>query len=242
MQIEIKDLHKSYRNDHEILHGINTTINKGDIVCIIGPSGSGKSTLLRCINLLNTITSGDILFDGNSILTQDINKVRTKIGMVFQSFNLFNNLDVLNNLVIGQTKVLKINKEEAIKKAMKNLELVGMEEFIHANVNSLSGGQKQRIAIARTLCMEPEVILFDEPTSALDPEMVQEVLNVIKEVAKTGITMAIVTHEMAFAKDVSNRIIFMDKGQIIDERDTVSFFNNNDNPRVKEFLARFNNK
>lgn len=240
--IQIKNLQKSFDNK-DVLKNINLDIYKGEVVCIIGSSGSGKSTLLRCLNLLNEPDSGTILFNGQDLTDPKINldEIRTKIGMVFQSFNLFNNMTVLKNCTIGPVKVLKTSKEAAQEKALKMLDQVGMSEFVSSGVKKLSGGQKQRVAIARSLCMEPEIMLFDEPTSALDPEMVGEVLNVIKNVANSGMTMVIVTHEMQFAKEVSTRMVFMDDGYILEDAPTEEFFANPKNERTKEFLKRFIN-
>ena len=211
--ISIKDLSKSFGN-HEVLRKIDIDIEAGEIICIVGSSGSGKSTLLRCINKLERQTSGKILYHDKEVrnVQKDINEYRSRVGMVFQSFNLFNNMTVLQNCMLCTRKVLHISKEEAFNRAITHLKDVGMAPYINAKPSQLSGGQKQRVAIARSLCMNPEVLLFDEPTSALDPEMVGEVLNVMKELAKTGLTMIIVTHEMAFARDVSTRTIFMDSG------------------------------
>ncbi|SDY45558.1 amino acid ABC transporter ATP-binding protein, PAAT family [Proteiniborus ethanoligenes] len=237
--INIQHLSKSF-GTHEVLKDINFSVNKGEVVCIIGSSGSGKSTLLRCINLLEKPSSGEIIYNGENILDDkhDIYGYRTKLGMVFQQFNLFNNHNVLNNCIVGQMKVLKRSKEEAEQIAMKYLKTVGMEGFINANPKQLSGGQKQRVAIARALAMEPDVMLFDEPTSALDPEMVGEVLKVMKELAETGLTMLIVTHEMGFAKEVSDRVVFMDNGVIAEEGTPEQIFNNPTQERTKEFLQR----
>ncbi len=241
--IEIQHLRKSF-GDNEILKDINFSVNKGEVVCIIGASGSGKSTLLRCINLLEKPSGGRIIYKGENILDDrhDIYAYRTKLGMVFQQFNLFNNHDVLSNCMVGQMKVLKRSKDEAQKVAMKYLSVVGMDQYINAKPKQLSGGQKQRVAIARALSMEPDVLLFDEPTSALDPEMVGEVLNVMKELAKSGLTMLVVTHEMGFAKEVSNRVVFMDKGVIAEEGAPDQIFNNPIQERTKEFLKRVLNK
>ena len=238
MILEIKNLKKKFDNQ-EVLKDVSLTVDKGEVICVLGSSGSGKSTLLRCINLLNNYDDGEILFNGKNILDANVNELRSKIGMVFQSFNLFNNLNVLKNCMVGQTKVLKKNKEEARAKALETLELVGMSDFINKNVKQLSGGQKQRVAIARSLCMAPDIILFDEPTSALDPEMVGEVLNVIKKVKETGVTMIIVTHEMQFAKEVSSRVLFMNDGVILEDSPTKEFFTNPKNDRTKEFLKRY---
>ena len=229
--------------NHEVLKDIDFQIEKGEVVCVIGSSGSGKSTLLRCMNLLETPTSGTVSFHEEKIGGHQgkVNEYRAKVGMVFQSFNLFNNMTVLENCMSGSRKVLKKHKEEAKATAIKNLMKVGMAPYIHAKPAQLSGGQKQRVAIARALTMEPEVLLFDEPTSALDPEMVGEVLTVMKELAEEGLTMIIVTHEMAFARDVSTKTIFMDKGVIAESDAPEKLFTNPSNPRTKEFLARFMN-
>lgn len=237
--LEIVHLKKSF-GTHEVLKDINFNVNKGEVVCIIGPSGSGKSTLLRCINLLEKPSGGKILYKGKNILEEnhDIYAYRTKLGMVFQQFNLFNNHNVLSNCTVGQIKVLKRSKKEAEEVAMKYLRVVGMEQYINAKPKQLSGGQKQRVAIARALSMEPDVMLFDEPTSALDPELVDEVLRVMKKLAQTGLTMLIVTHEMEFAKEVADRIVFMDKGIIEEEGSPEEIFNNPKRERTKEFLRR----
>ena len=237
--IEIKHLSKSF-GSHKVLKDIDFSVDKGEVVCIIGSSGSGKSTLLRCVNLLETPTGGEIIYNGENILDDkhDIYKYRSKLGMVFQHFNLFNNHDVLSNCVVGQMKVLGRSKEESEKVAMKYLELVGMSNYINAKPKQLSGGQKQRVAIARALSMEPDVILYDEPTSALDPEMVGEVLNIMKELAKSGLTMLVVTHEMGFAREVSDRVVFMDKGVIVEEGPPSKVLVNPDHERTKEFLKR----
>ena len=237
--VEIKNLTKSFGDNH-VLKGINLEVKPGEVICIIGTSGSGKSTLLRCCNLLEYPNSGEIYFFNQNIVDRktNLNKLRTKIGMVFQSFNLFNNKNVLDNCTLGPIKILKKNRKEAEKEALEILDSVGMKDFAEANVNTLSGGQKQRVAIARTLCMKPEVILFDEPTSALDPEMVGEVLEVMKRLAKEGMTMLVVTHEMGFAKEVASRVIFMDQGVICEEGTPKELFNNPQNPRTKEFLKR----
>lgn len=239
---QINHLGKTF-GTHVVLRDIDFTVNTGDVTCIIGASGSGKSTLLRCMNLLETPTSGEILFHGNPITGKDFNQstYRTKVGMVFQSFNLFNNMTVLENCMVGVTKVLKKSKEEARESAMFYLEKVGMAPYINAKPRQLSGGQKQRVAIARALAMKPEVILFDEPTSALDPQMVGEVLDVIKKLAEEGFTMIIVTHEMAFARDVSNNIVFMADGVICEEGNPKEVFENPKTDRMKEFLSRFRN-
>ncbi len=241
--IKIVNLRKSF-GDHEVLKGVDLEVKKGEVVSVIGASGSGKSTMLRCINLLETPSGGEILYNGNSILAPDFElaSYRAKVGMVFQQFNLFNNMNVLKNCVIGQMKVLKRTKEEAEKIAMEYLGKVGMSAFINARPAQLSGGQKQRVAIARALAMNPDVLLFDEPTSALDPEMVGEVLSVMKELAKTGLTMIVVTHEMQFAKDVSSRVVFMDGGYVAEDNSPEVIFNEPENPRTKEFLYRVLNK
>ena len=239
--INIKDLYKTF-GDHDVLRGINLEVKKGEVVSIIGSSGSGKSTILRCINLLEEPTSGDILIDGQSAIRNELNKqqLATKVGMVFQSFNLFNNMNVLKNCMIGQMTVLKRDKETAKTNALKYLSLVGMTQFINARPAQLSGGQKQRVAIARALAMDSECLLFDEPTSALDPEMVGEVLDVMKNLAKTGLTMIIVTHEMQFAKDVSDRVIFIDEGTVLEDKPAKEFFEHPDKERVISFLKRMN--
>lgn len=238
--IEVRHLSKSF-GTHVVLRDVDFTVNHGDVTCVIGASGSGKSTLLRCINLLETPTHGSVLFHGQDITAKgsDPCAYRAKVGMVFQSFNLFNNLTVLENCMIGQTKVLKRSKEEAKKNAMKYLEKVGMAPYINAKPKQISGGQKQRVAIARALAMEPEVLLFDEPTSALDPQMVGEVLAVMRTLAKEGITMIIVTHEMAFARDVSNHVVFMADGVIEEEGTPADIFGNPQKAKTKEFLSRF---
>ncbi len=237
--IEINHLKKSF-GENEVLKDINVTVNEGEVLTIIGSSGSGKSTLLRCINLLEKPTSGAILYKGENVLTKnyDLPKYRTHLGMVFQSFNLFNNMNVLENCVSGQVTVLKRSKEEAKKIAIENLEKVGMGRYVSAKPAQLSGGQKQRVAIARSLSMNPDVMLFDEPTSALDPEMVGEVLLTMKALAETGLTMVIVTHEMGFARDVSDRVIFMDKGVIAEEGTPEDIFVHPKEERTKAFLAR----
>lgn len=238
--ISIEALSKSF-GDHEVLRKIDFAVEKGEVICILGSSGSGKSTLLRCINKLEHQTTGKILYHGKPVrdVQKEVNEYRSKVGMVFQSFNLFNNMTVLQNCMAGTRKVLHIPKEEAFERAITHLKAVGMAPYINAYPAQLSGGQKQRVAIARALCMNPEVLLFDEPTSALDPEMVGEVLNVMKELAKTGLTMIIVTHEMGFARDVSTRTIFMDKGYIVEDDKPSEFFTNPKHPRTREFLSRF---
>ena len=237
--IEINHLSKAFGHN-VVLKDINAKFYQGEVVCVIGSSGSGKSTMLRCLNLLETPTSGDILFKNESIITKkiDINKYRSKVGMCFQSFNLFNNMTVLQNCMIGQQKVLKRPKEEAKKIAIEFLAKVNMAAYINANVTLLSGGQKQRVAIARALAMSPEVLLFDEPTSALDPEMVGEVLDVIKNLANEKMTMIIVTHEMDFARQLADRVMFMDQGVIAEEGSSEKIFSSPENIRTKEFLKR----
>ena len=238
--LEIRHLGKSF-GTHEVLRDIDFTVKKGDVISIIGASGSGKSTLLRCVNLLETPSSGQILYHGTDVAGRGVNapEYRSHVGMVFQSFNLFNNMTVLENCMEGARKVLHVSKEEAFDRAIKHLKEVGMAPYINARPEQLSGGQKQRVAIARGLCMNPEVLLFDEPTSALDPEMVGEVLNVMKELASSGLTMLIVTHEMDFAKNVSSRVLFMDKGYVVEDAPPEEFFTNPKNDRSREFLSRF---
>lgn len=237
--IEIQHLGKTFGN-HEVLKDIDFKVNKGEVVSIIGSSGSGKSTLLRCINLLEKPTTGQVIYKGENILdsNHDTLNYRTKLGMVFQQFNLFNNKNVLDNCIIGQVKVLNRSREEAEKVAKKYLKVVGMDKYLNAKPRQLSGGQKQRVAIARALSMEPDVMLFDEPTSALDPEMVGEVLKVMKDLGESGITMLVVTHEMEFAREVSHRVVFMDKGVIAEEGTPEEIFNNPTQPRTREFLRR----
>ena len=238
--LEVKHLSKAF-GKHQVLRDIDFTVRPGDVTSIIGASGSGKSTLLRCINLLETPSAGEILFHGKDITGRGVNApaYRTKVGMVFQSFNLFNNMTVLENCMVGQTKVLKKSREEARANAMKYLEKVGMAPYIHAKPRQISGGQKQRVAIARALAMEPEVLLFDEPTSALDPEMVGEVLSVMRDLADEGMTMLVVTHEMAFARDVSNHVVFMAEGVICEEGQPQELFAHPKQERTREFLSRF---
>ena len=237
--INVRNLYKSF-GKNDVLKDINETIKKGEVVVIIGPSGSGKSTFLRCLNLLEEPTSGVINFEGEDITDKkvDINKIREKMGMVFQQFNLFPHKTVMENLTIGSTKIKKISNGEAVKKGSELLEKVGLLDKKNVYPNSLSGGQKQRIAIARALAMEPDVMLFDEPTSALDPEMVGEVLNVMKSLAKDGMTMVVVTHEMGFAKEVGDRILFMYDGRIIEEGTPEEIFQNPKNSRTKDFLSK----
>ena len=238
--LELRHLQKSF-GDHAVLRDIHLAVYPGETLSIIGSSGSGKSTLLRCVNLLEEPSSGEIFFHGKNVQDRsvDICRTRAQMVMVFQSFNLFNNLTVLQNCLIGPMRVLKISRAEAEERAMKYLDRVGMTPFIHARPRQLSGGQKQRAAIARALCMEPEVLLFDEPTSALDPEMVGEVLEVMRSLAKEGRTMLIVTHEMAFARDVSDRVVFMKDGVICEEGAPEQIFGSPARPETREFLARF---
>lgn len=237
--IRVNNLHKSFEKN-EVLKGINEHIEKGEVVVVIGPSGSGKSTFLRCLNLLEVPTSGEIIFEGKNITDKkvDINKIREKMGMVFQQFNLFPHKTVLDNLTIAPIKVKGVSKADAEKKAKELLDRVGLLNKADAYPSSLSGGQKQRIAIARALAMDLDVMLFDEPTSALDPEMVGEVLNVMKELAKEGMTMIVVTHEMGFAREVGDRILFMDKGNIMEEGTPEEIFSNPKNPRTIDFLSK----
>ena len=241
--LKIEHLVKTF-GTNEVLRDIDFTVSKGDVISIIGSSGSGKSTLLRCINMLEDATGGKILFHGKDILKGEVDedKYRTKVGMVFQSFNLFNNYTVLDNCMIGQTHVLKRSKEEAREKALEYLSKVGMAQYIKAKPRQLSGGQKQRVAIARALAMDPEVLLFDEPTSALDPEMVGEVLDFMHELADDGMTMLVVTHEMASARDVSKRVIYMADGRIEEDDKPEIIFTSPKSPRTRDFLSRFNAK
>ena len=240
--VSVCDLKKSF-GEREILKGISFDIHRGDVTCIIGPSGSGKSTLIRCVNFLEHPTGGHIEYKGQDVMQafQSLPQYRTKVGMVFQSFNLFNNMTVLENCMVGQVKVLGKHKDEAKATTVKYLKHVGMDSYVNAKPHQLSGGQKQRVAIARALALEPEVLLMDEPTSALDPEMVGEVLRVIRDLAKEGFTMVIVTHEMAFARDVSSRVIFIDQGVIAEEGEPKELFSNPKNQRTRDFLSRFQN-
>ncbi len=240
MILDIKHLSKSF-GTHEVLRDIDFTVNKGDVTSIIGASGSGKSTLLRCINLLETPTSGQILYHGENVLTGNVkpHEYRSHVGMVFQSFNLFNNMTVLENCMVGQRKVLGRSKAEAKEIAMEYLNKVGMTPYINAKPRQISGGQKQRVAIARALAMNPEILLFDEPTSALDPEMVGEVLEVMRQLADSGVTMLVVTHEMAFARDVSNRVVYMNEGVICEQGTPEEVFGNPQCQETKDFLSRF---
>ncbi|MEE0954773.1 MAG: amino acid ABC transporter ATP-binding protein [Eubacterium sp.] len=240
--VEIKDIHKSF-GDLEVLKGVNFSVNEGEVVCLVGRSGSGKSTLLRCINLLEKPDAGTIRVFGEDILhTRDVNAYRAKVGMCFQQFNLFNNMNVLRNCVYPQQKVLKKSREEAEKTAYQYLDHVGMREFAGQSVKTISGGQKQRVAIARALCMNPRLMLFDEPTSALDPEMVGEVLNVMRDLAKEGLTMIIVTHEMGFAREVADRVVFMDQGKIEEEGTPEQIFEHPKSERTASFLRASVNK
>ena len=237
--IDVKDLRKSF-GELEVLKGVSQHISKGERVVLIGPSGSGKSTFLRCLNLLETPTAGEIIFEGQSITDEkcDINKIRQKMGMVFQHFNLFPNMTILKNITLAPVRTGLMNKEQAEKKARELLKRVGLEDKADSYPAQLSGGQKQRIAIVRALCMQPEVMLFDEPTSALDPEMVGEVLDVMKELAKTGMTMVCVTHEMGFAREVADRVLFMDEGKILEEGTPAEIFTSPKEQRTKDFLNK----
>ena len=237
--LQVQHLSKTFGTNN-VLRDIDFTVSAGDVTSIIGASGSGKSTLLRCINLLERPTSGSILFHGEDVTQGKVNEAayRARVGMVFQSFNLFNNMTVLENCIIGQTKVLKMKKEEAQERAMMFLDKVGMAPYIGAKPRQLSGGQKQRVAIARALAMQPEVLLFDEPTSALDPEMVGEVLDLMRQLAADGMTMAVVTHEMGFAREVASRVIFMDGGAILEENTPSELFDHPQNPRTQTFLSK----
>ncbi|MGE5632427.1 MAG: amino acid ABC transporter ATP-binding protein [Caulobacteraceae bacterium] len=237
--IQVSDLQKKF-GDLQVLNGINVKIEKGEVMVIIGPSGSGKSTFLRCLNLLEEPTAGEVIFEGTSITDKknDINKLREKMGMVFQQFNLFPHKTVLENITLAPRKVKKLTEKAADEIALGLLKRIGLEDKTHVYPNQLSGGQKQRIAIARALAMSPDVMLFDEPTSALDPEMVGEVLDVMKELAAEGMTMVVVTHEMGFAKEVGSRVLFMDEGRIVEEGSPEEVFNNPQNPRTKDFLGK----
>ena len=238
--LEIRHLGKSF-GTHEVLRDIDFNVKKGDVISIIGASGSGKSTLLRCINLLETPDAGHVWFEGSDLTADhvDVNKLREDIGMVFQGFNLFNNMDVLDNCTLAPVTLKKMSKAEAEKVAMEHLTSVGLEKFAHAAVGRLSGGQKQRVAIARALCMNPQIMLFDEPTSALDPQIVGEVLEVMRGLARDGMTMVVVTHEMAFAKEVSDRVVFMDRGVILEQGSPREIFGNPKESRTREFLSRY---
>ena len=236
--IQVENVRKSF-DGNIVLSDISFSVGKGDVVCLIGPSGSGKSTMLRCINLLEDIDEGKITVLGHDIGTiKDINSYRKDVGMVFQQFNLFSNMNVLDNCMLAQTKVLRRNRQQAEEKAREMLKKVGMLDFIHAYPSTLSGGQKQRVAIARSLCMDPQILLFDEPTSALDPEMVSEVLNVMKDLARDDMTMIVVTHEMGFAREVADKVLFMDDGVIVEEGTPSEMFNNPRNERTRQFLSR----
>ena len=237
--IDVKDLHKSF-GDTEVLKGINEHVNRGEKVVVIGPSGSGKSTFLRCLNLLETPTSGEIVFDGVSMTDPktDINRMRQKMGMVFQHFNLFNNLNIMDNMTLAPVRTKLMTKAQAQEEAIMLLKRVGLEDKAYAYPAQLSGGPKQRIAIVRGLAMHPEVMLFDEPTSALDPELVGEVLEVMRKLADDGMTMVVVTHEMGFAREVANRVLFMDAGEVIEQGTPEEIFGNPQNPRTQSFLSK----
>ncbi|MBD5501988.1 MAG: amino acid ABC transporter ATP-binding protein [Lachnospiraceae bacterium] len=237
--IIVKDLHKTFEDNH-VLRGINYHIHPGEKIVIVGPSGSGKSTFLRCLNLLELPTSGEVWFDGQDITDPktNIDKVRQHMGMVFQNFNLFNNHTIMDNITLAPVKLKLMNKEEAGENALKLLERVGLKDKADSYPSQLSGGQKQRIAIVRSLAMSPKVMLFDEPTSALDPEMVGEVLEVMKELAESGMTMVVVTHEMGFAREVGTKVLFMDEGNIMEENTPKEFFGNPQSPRLQEFLSK----
>ena len=237
--IIVKDLHKTFEDNH-VLQGVNYHIHPGEKIVVVGPSGSGKSTFLRCLNLLEMPTSGEIWFDGQVITDPkvDIDKVRRHMGMVFQNFNLFNNHTIMDNITLAPVKLKLMSREEACENALKLLDRVGLKEKADAYPSQLSGGQKQRIAIVRSLAMSPKVMLFDEPTSALDPEMVGEVLEVMKELAETGMTMVVVTHEMGFAREVGTKVLFMDDGNIMEENTPQEFFNNPKSPRLQDFLSK----
>lgn len=237
--IIVKDLHKKFEDNH-VLRGVNYHIHQGEKIVIVGPSGSGKSTFLRCLNLLETPTGGEIWFDGQLITDPKVNidKIREHMGMVFQNFNLFNNLSIMDNITLAPVKLKLMNKEEACENALKLLARVGLSEKADAYPSQLSGGQKQRIAIVRSLAMNPRVMLFDEPTSALDPEMVGEVLDVMKELAESGMTMVVVTHEMGFAREVGTKVLFMDEGIIMEENEPAEFFNNPKCERLQDFLSK----
>jgi glutamine transport system ATP-binding protein len=237
--ITVRDLHK-YFGDNEVLKGINAQINEQEVVCVIGPSGSGKSTFLRCLNLLEAVTSGEVIINGENLTNSaiNINAIRSRVGMVFQHFNLFPHMTVLDNITLGPIKVKGLRKSEAEKEALPLLDKVGLSDKASAYPESLSGGQKQRVAIARALAMHPKVMLFDEPTSALDPELVGDVLNVMKNLAQEGMTMVVVTHEMGFAKEVGDRVIFMDEGIVMEEGPPAQIFDDPQNERTKAFLSK----
>lgn len=235
--IEIRDLHKSF-GSHKVLKGINEMVDESEVLCIIGPSGSGKSTMLRCINHLEEPTSGEIYIDGELITDKNINKVRKRMGMVFQSFNLFPHKTVLQNLTMAPMKLRHISKHEAEERALQLLKKVGLSEKVNVYPSMLSGGQQQRVAIARALAMQPNIMLFDEPTSALDPEMIGEVLDVMVKLAQEGMTMVCVTHEMGFAREVADRIVFMDQGQILEVAPPAKFFSDPEHPRLQQFLKQ----
>jgi glutamine transport system ATP-binding protein len=239
MMITVKDLHKSF-GKNEVLKGIDLAVEEQEVVCVIGPSGSGKSTLLRCLNLLEEVTSGDVFIEGDNLTDPkiNINEIRSRVGMVFQHFNLFPHMTVLDNITLGPKKIKGVSKEQAEKDALPLLEKVGLSDKADVYPESLSGGQKQRVAIARSLAMEPKIMLFDEPTSALDPELVGDVLNVMKDLAKEGMTMVVVTHEMGFAREMGDRVIFMDEGIIMEEDKPENIFGNPSNPRTQEFLSK----
>lgn len=241
--ITLNNISKSF-GDREVLHSVSLSIEKGEVATLIGSSGSGKSTLLRCINLLEMPDGGQVIYRGQDVLSKaiGIDEYRTHVGMVFQNFNLFNNLSVLDNCMIGQRKVLGRNKQQAQARAMETLASVGMDAFAHGGVSQLSGGQKQRVAIARALCMDPDVLLFDEPTSALDPEMVGDVLDVMKQLAEQGLTMVVVTHEMQFAREVSDKVYFMDQGVIAESGEPESLFSNPVQERTRQFLSRYHSR
>lgn len=239
MMIEVRNLKKSF-GKHEVLKGIDADIQKGEVVVVIGPSGSGKSTFLRCLNLLETPNEGSILIEGDEITGKkaNVNQIRQRMGMVFQQFNLFTNMNIMRNMCIAPMTVKKIPKEDAEKRALELLRRVGLEDKINSYPQQLSGGQKQRVAIARALAMDPDIMLFDEPTSALDPEMVGEVLAVMKELAASGMTMVVVTHEMGFAREVGDRVLFIDEGVILEENSPKELFENPKHPRTKDFLSK----
>lgn len=239
MMVEVKNLHKSF-GSNSVLNGIDVSINKGEVVVVIGPSGSGKSTFLRCLNLLEVPDEGQIFIEGEEITskTADVRSIRQKMGMVFQQFNLFSNMNVMRNMCVAPMTVKNMEQASAEKRSMELLERVGLADKANSYPSQLSGGQKQRVAIARALAMEPDIMLFDEPTSALDPEMVGEVLNVMKELAASGMTMVVVTHEMGFAREVGDRVLFIDEGRILEENNPQELFTNPQHPRTKDFLSK----